>query len=328
MRCIRYHCQPRFCIEALAEINPVDCTVWAWDALAKRAARTYIYVPDMPIEAHPGISVGREHGALNILQGAGITKLGDMYRNGIFLTMVDFQAGQQYNLMHGFIYAKLREAVSALWLDFPKKPQMLRALQVVLKGGECRGLITRIYSTSQRENKWNYFPALEKWNAILETPMSHANWEMCCKLTGRLTANCKLRIIHFKYLHQIYYTPVRLLKFGLREDARCIRCRQDGADFMHLAWMCPAIFEFWSGVVKALSDMTYENIACKPEVCLLGLLNKIKPCNRHIVAVATLMDKRAVAMYWNSKAVPTLRKWVRDLVFCREQLNMYRPPGP
>lgn len=76
------------------EINTVTCTIRAWKALAARTGRERLYAPAMPIVAHLDISMAQEARARSVLSTAGITKLGDMYLNGKFLSLGDFSIMQ------------------------------------------------------------------------------------------------------------------------------------------------------------------------------------------------------------------------------------------
>lgn len=57
--------------------------------------------------------------------------------------------------------------VRALDPGFSDELKMLKALQIVLTVGESRGLISRLYNTSQRENYVKRSLSLENWNKQL-----------------------------------------------------------------------------------------------------------------------------------------------------------------
>lgn len=100
------------------------------------------------------------------------------------------------------------------------------------------------------------------------------------------------------------------------------------ADFFHLAWSCTLINRFWVQVTQIASEMVAEQIDCTPQLCLLGIANTIKPGNRKLVNIITLLAKRQVAMHWGKKAAPKVEQWLNDSVHCRDQLNIYAEELP
>lgn len=163
-----------------------------------------------------------------------------------------------------FTYVRVREAIRAIYPDYPAELKPLLALQAVLAGADRTGLITKLYAASLRERVQLNSPSYNKWVALLGASLSLEMWKFCRVLTGRLTANCNLRIIHFKYLHQLYYTPMQLLRFGLRESSCCVRCGQGDAGFLHLAWNCKGIYRFWGKVTDLLTKVVSEPVQCTP----------------------------------------------------------------
>lgn len=254
----------------------------------------HLYAPALPLREHPGISVSQEPKALALLGEAGITKLGEMYQGGSFVALEDLTAKTAYSAILGFTCARLRAAVRA---EYPAEPLMLKALQMLLTGSSRRALITRLYRTSLVENLLVISGAYDKWIAQLDEPLSWEDW-MTCTLSGRLMANCNLLIIHFKFLHQMYYTPARLYRYGLWEDSHCARCGMENAGFKHLAWECPHVSRFWGSVTLHLTKILMESVPCPPLLCLLGCCTALKECNRRLPAVSLLLAKRVVAKCW------------------------------
>lgn len=163
---------------------------------------------------------------------------------------------------------------------------------------------------------------------MLDTPLTEEEWEACCTVMGMLTPNGNLCLLHYKYLHQIYYTPARLHKYGLRADARCQRCHGDNADFIHLAWNFPLITTYWSMVVEILSKMLGVTIECTIQTCLLGLLKHVHAMMRKFCMIALLLAKRRISLQWNSRLTPKVKQWLHDMAYCRNTLTTYEEELP
>ena len=95
-------------------------------------------------------------------------------------------------------------------------------------------------------------------------------WGYCCAQTRALSANYRLLLIHIKILHRLYRTPVHLHKMGLRAEARCERCGAPDADFIHLAWTCWRVAEFWDAVYTHMDAIVGEQLTKMPLMALSG----------------------------------------------------------
>lgn len=187
--------------------------------------------------------------------------MGDIYPNGKFIGLQTFLP-EDGSVMSTFTYSRLRAANKALYPCFPDEPPTLAALQLIYTTQTGTKMITRLYNASEADKVDVSVGPVGKWNAILPQTLSENEWETCCNLTGQFTANGNLRLIHYKYVHQLYYTPAQLYKYGLRDSHCCRRCGADKADFYHLAWSSLKVAEFWEKVTVALTEMGGEPIVC------------------------------------------------------------------
>lgn len=114
-------------------------------------------------------------------------------------------------------------------------PPTLNALEEALKADSPRRLITRLYTTMQKTAPITQPKACAACCSDLQVEITEEKWKYCCAQLMALSPNYKLRLIHFRFLHRLYRTPVQLYKMGLKEDNTCWRCVVEGAAFMHEA---------------------------------------------------------------------------------------------
>lgn len=263
------------------------------------------------------------------LQGdMGLCVMGNIFPGGEFISQNDTSLAAHRTPLKIFAYLQLRAAVKDLYLTFPSEPPTHNALQILLSPPTRQRLVTNLYNAAQREQFREREQALQRWEDTLGSPISKEDWGNSCTLTQMLTLNCNLRIIHFKFLQQVYYTPAQLHKYGLREDDRCARCSAQQTDCLHMAWACPHIQSYWQTVTSTLTEMLAEQIPNSPQVCLLGIY-KIKQIRRRkFLAVALLLAKRRVALKWGSRQTPKSKNWITDMTYCKEQLENYAEEIP
>lgn len=144
-------------------------------------------------------------------------------------------------------------------------------------------------------------------------------WHYSCTNTRRITLHGRHRLINFKYINRVYYTPERLHRYGMREDSACDRCHFPVADLMHLAWTCPGIANFWDKVFRELSSIIDCELLPAPAAALLGYTKPMPKATRKLIDMGLLMAKRRVAICWMRGPLPTLKQWSHYLLYCCTQ---------
>lgn len=69
-----------------SEINTLDTTIAAWQAIGTLANKLHIYALAMPLAFHAALSVTQEAGPTRLLREAGFERMQDLYPNGSFIT--------------------------------------------------------------------------------------------------------------------------------------------------------------------------------------------------------------------------------------------------
>lgn len=254
--------------------------------------------------------------------------MGDLYANGSFIALKDLTYIANPTPLFIFTYYRLQRAIKELYPLYPKEPPIFQTLQGVITDPTSRHLVSRLYTKMQEEIGATNETAMAKWNEILDIPISNEEWLQIGNVTRMLTPNGNLRIIHIKYLNQTYHTPARLYRFGLRTDARCKRCGVEEANFVHMAWECAPVQEYWKRVMSIIGEMIQIPIECTIRACLLGLFPTVKALKRTFCVVATLLAKRRVSIQWGGIRPPTIQKWMVDMAYCKDMLLTYEADLP
>lgn len=218
--------------------------------------------------------------------------------------------------------------MSSVIPEFRSEPSSLAPLHQMLVIADQKHLVSRLYHTVHTHTPRRVVPARDRWSAALGEPVTVEQWAYCCRQTARISASCRLRVIHYKFLLQLYCTPVKKYRFGLADNDRCERCKQPGADFLHLAWSCPRLQDYWAQVLAALGRMTGIANPEDPMVALLGYTEHIPAPFRKYAAIALLLAKRQVACRWGRGRAPKFKVWIHDLVYCQDQLSIYAETLP
>lgn len=62
------------------------------------------------------------------------------------------------------------------------------------------------------------------------------------------------KIAHFKFIHQLHYTPAKLNRMGLTKQTCCPRCGEVSANVLHMPWSCPNLSSFWAELFDMLAS--------------------------------------------------------------------------
>ena len=119
------------------------------------------------------------------------------------------------------------------------------------------------------------------------------------------------RLIHFKFLHRIYYTPARLSRVYPSTSSQCWRCVFSPADSEHIFWKCPHIQTFWSEVVECLTEVLSVPVPLTARVCLLGLIEEVVPslAHRTLLNIGLFYGWKAILLSWKKTAATTVSYW-------------------
>lgn len=116
-----------------------------------------------------------------------------------------------------------------------------------------------------------HVPATEVWVNDLHL----RNQDSLCKdiwdnivLASR---NPNHQMIHWKFFHRLYLTPLRCFHMRLNSSPVCTLCRHGSTGtFIHYFWDCPDVAKFWKMVATDLSSLLNQNVTCSPLSFLLN----------------------------------------------------------
>ena len=191
---------------------------------------------------------------------------------------------------------QLRLLCKTVFPTFPDAPQECSAYTRLFLTDTPSRLVYVLYAKPQTDAPIITHTARAKWEGSLGLSNDDKDWQYCLDQLQAISPNGRLRLIHFKYIHQYYYTSLRLYRYKLQQSAVCDRCWADPADFLHLAWCCPVVANFWGPVFATLSTMLWAAVHPTPLVALLHCTRQIPRAVRRLASVALFLAKRCVAV--------------------------------
>ena len=101
-------------------------------------------------------------------------------------------------------------------------------------------------------------------------------------LAHQVTTESRLRVLHFKLLHNIYPTNILLHKMGVKDSDSCDSCNEK--DYIeHMFFYCSAINRFWELVSRSVLGYTGVRIDFKIQDILFGIVQPLPKTTRSIM---------------------------------------------
>ena len=132
--------------------------------------------------------------------------------------------------------------------------------------------------------------AVNFWKHKLNADINKAHWESVFKSTKET----RLRVLHWKVLHNIYPTNILLHKMGIETSAKCNACNVDEKDYIeHFFFECSKIKPIWKLVENEIHLKTNQTIKIDKSTALLGHHDEAMSSTdlntiNHLIAIAKM----------------------------------------
>ena len=105
------------------------------------------------------------------------------------------------------------------------------------------------------------------WKRKFDVNILNTNWSVAYKSTQET----RLRLLHWKILHNIYPTNILLCKMKVKENSKCSYCND--VDFIeHFFFDCPIVYDFW----KFIEQFILHSIDIRIKLQVTDMLFGIK----------------------------------------------------
>ena len=112
--------------------------------------------------------------------------------------------------------------------------------------------------------------ATNVWSRQLNVCIDRQHWE----LIFNSTQETRLRVLHWKILHNIYPTNILLYKMGIANTNKCNVCAVDETDYIeHFYFACTKIKPVWRMVEQEISKRKCTRLEISETIALLGFLD-------------------------------------------------------
>lgn len=289
---------------------------WVW----KRVAKILKFDPYLHQAAgiwlNPKLCINKSPFLWKLWLQKGIRVLGDLYQDG---TLKSFEAlSQEFDLPRNqqWKYFQLRHLLVQVFGSpsvVPPSGDMLeKVLTIYGRGHEASAYYAMILTASDS----NILSLKMTWETDLKVSFTDAEWGRILSNGKKMSRELRTRLIQFKILNRIYWTPSRLHKVGLVDNSECWRCQDKNGTFVHMLWSCPKIQAFWSSLHTIVEKIVEQNIPLTPSLFILGdpsALSDLAPPLSNWIQTVLMLGRKLVVKEWKAPSAPALDLWYAAL---------------
>lgn len=205
-------------------IDPVRSTGHQLFRIATKHQLTVIYSPKLPLSWCNWLPLRDDRAVMRTLTKLDLQCLGDLFHDGIVKTWDQVSAQVVgVTVLDAFQYFRFWKALRMILGNTMQEPDAMPSLTYLLQTQFPQRCITLLYMYFKPQEAHDRLKFQRDWEEELGVEITIAQWIWCFNKTKAILLNGRRRLLHFKYIHRTYYTPARLLRYGLRDNDHCIR---------------------------------------------------------------------------------------------------------
>lgn len=295
-------------------ITHLQC-VWRRVALAHKVS-PYLH-SQAGLWLNPKLCIGKAPFLWELWFQKGIRVLDDLYNEGTLRSFDNLK--QQFNIPQNqfWRYLQLRHLLMQTFGSTstpPPKADIWHQLVTISKKGHAASAYYSILLLINVHEKMA--PLRRSWETDLNVSITEEAWTVILNNSKRMSRELKTRLIQFKILNRVYWTPSRLHRVGLRDNAGCWRCSETHGSLLHMLWSCPQVKAFWLSVHDHINRIVGQNIPFTPDLFILGdsgALESLTPPHAEWIQTALMLGRKLIVMNWKASSAPTAVLWFIQL---------------
>uniref|UniRef100_A0A669CJS1 Reverse transcriptase zinc-binding domain-containing protein n=1 Tax=Oreochromis niloticus TaxID=8128 RepID=A0A669CJS1_ORENI len=110
-----------------------------------------------------------------------------------------------------------------------------------------------------------------------------------------MSRELRSRLVQFKILNRVYWTPSRLHRVGLATDDACWKCQQGSGTLLHLLWGCSKVQDYWTHIHTVVEKVVGQRVPFMNSLYVLGdpsALSHLPTPLAHWVQTAIMLGRK------------------------------------
>lgn len=168
-----------------------------------------------------------------------------------------------------FLYLSLRSSIAAGGLPLNTMPLPHQLADLFFELPSNIRFVSFLYGKLCLSNL-KCLKSTLKWEKDLHVLGLTPDWDTLCKNIFTSSKNLPHQLIHFKFAHRVYATPLRRFQMKFILDSTCQACHPGAVGtYLHVFWECPKIVNLWKHVIFVFNKVFNMVVPLSPQVLLL-----------------------------------------------------------
>ena len=128
----------------------------------------------------------------------------------------------------------------------------------------------------------------------------------------KMSRELRTRLVQFKILNRLYWTPSKLYRVKLKQDPDCWRCQSGVGTLTHMLWSCQKIQDFWSEIHSNVTKIIGRDMPFSQRLYILGDPSALDDLPSHVaewVLVALMLGRKRIISEWKASSPPPVSLW-------------------
>uniref|UniRef100_A0A3Q1G672 Reverse transcriptase zinc-binding domain-containing protein n=1 Tax=Acanthochromis polyacanthus TaxID=80966 RepID=A0A3Q1G672_9TELE len=194
---------------------------------------------------NPSLCIGKSPFIWNLWVEKGIFTLYDLYEGGALKSFEDLRALYGLPQNQFWRYLQLRHLLCHVFGSptFPPSDVDWSTQVLSTLGKDCKA---SVFYAMLLKNSNNDLPTLKRtWEIDLNMQFSDIEWANILRNGKKLSRELRTRLVQFKILNRLYWTPHKMYRAKLRPSLNCWKCLNILHKLSKMVWLSLQNFLYW-----------------------------------------------------------------------------------
>nr|XP_014345684.1 PREDICTED: uncharacterized protein LOC106704038 [Latimeria chalumnae] len=260
------------------QFNPImDHSREVWAAVHRLTKQIATVTLEVSLWENPSLLIDSKPIMWKKWANKGLYRIADLYEKGVFKSFT--QLFQQFRLerQEFWKFLQIRHCILSLpQITTHKPPARSELVTYIELMVHFPHLVSSLY---QYLMKWTWPQKVGRrvcWQNMIGGQLTDQDWEELVREMSCPMRDAHLKLMQYKIVNNLYWTPSRMYTLKLRQTPTCWRCQGEIGDIAHMIYFCNKLNRFWDRIIANINSHV-TNTGNKGALVGNGLTNKAIP---------------------------------------------------
>lgn len=154
------------------------------------------------------------------------------------------------------------------------------------------------------------------WDEDLQGEISGEQWEEITRSWYKISREIQTRLITYKIIHRLYWTPCKMARLKLCDSELCWRCERSRGTLLHMLYECEKTQNLWENIILFINKVFGIDLSRSPALCILGIVTEGVELSLQQTLwcrLALTTGCRIVLRHWKTKNILQFNEWLEEM---------------